>query len=112
MGRARETAERYFEAWNAHDTKQLAALFSASVNLTDWEISATGLSDVLAANQKIFDDVPNIRAEILRIVTEPDGSAAVAVIKVVLPDNAIDVVDVLELDGQGKIQSIKAYRGF
>ena len=103
-----EIANKYFVAWNAHNTKKLCLLFAHDIHLKDWEINEYGIENVLLANQKIFTNVPEIKAEIIELGV--GSNKVIAQIKIHLnEDEMIDVVDVLEIKNN-LIQSIQAYK--
>lgn len=105
----RKLALDYFDVWNAQDLTGLADLLDDDVDLTDWEVSAHGKTSVVNANQKIFETVPEIRAEIVKVVA--DDMAAFAELKVFIsPDEFIEVVDILTFSSEFKINSIHAYK--
>tara|TARA_Y100000593_G_C4322258_1_gene344533 strand:+ start:7038 stop:7376 length:339 start_codon:yes stop_codon:yes gene_type:complete len=111
MKTKKQIAEAYFTAWNTRKTEALRPLFSEGITLEDWEIYAEGIENVLVANQKIFDAVPSIEAIPLMILTDDENDCAVGVLKIKLPSETIDVIDVIKVDSSCKIISIKAYRG-
>jgi predicted SnoaL-like aldol condensation-catalyzing enzyme len=105
----RKFALDYFDVWNAQDLTGLADLLADDVDLTDWEVSAHGKTSVVNANQKIFQTVPEIRAEIVKVVA--DDMVAFAELKVFIsPDEFIEVVDILTFSSEFKINSIHAYK--
>ena len=111
MDAKKQVAAAYFTAWNTRRAEVLRPFFSDNVTLEDWEVYAEGIEDVLVANQKIFDAVPSIEAIPLMILTDDENGCAVGVLKIKLPAETIDVVDVIKMDSSCKITSIKAYRG-
>ena len=111
MDAKREVAAAYFTAWNTKNAEVLRPFFTDDVTLEDWDIYAEGLEDVLKANQNIFDAVPTIEAIPMMILADDDNSCAVGVLKIKLPEQTIDVIDIIKMNASCKITSIKAYRG-
>ena len=84
-------------------------MFSDSVSLVDWEVSAYGIEQVLAANQKIFDSVKSLNIVVKNIAQT--GNTVLAEIQVVIDDTmVINVVDIIEFDLYNKIDKISAYK--
>ena len=85
-------------------------MFAENVFLRDWEISAKGKSEVLAANQKIFDSVESICVSPIEMYEQ--GDTVVAELEILVDGKIIElVVDIIEFNESGKITSIKAYKG-
>ena len=109
--------QQYFETWNQNNVNLLAGLFAMDINLTDWEISADGLFDVMAANQKIFDSVATIRAEVSEMIQDDENPHRVVCTLTVFVDEGtsnptiLSVVDIIQFNDAGKISSIRAYKG-
>lgn len=104
-------ASSYFTAWNSNDIEELKPMLSEDVTLVDWDISEQGFDAVVAANQKIFDTVPGIHAEVLSMATNSADSTVFAQLRVHVSDTeSIDVVDVITFN-KTHITSIKAYKG-
>ena len=104
-------ASQYFTAWNSNDVEQLKPMLSQDVTLVDWDINEQGLDAVVAANQRIFDTVPGIRAEILSMAVNGADSTVFAQLRVHISDTeSIDVVDIITCN-RTQITSIKAYKG-
>ena len=107
--RVREVALSYFKYWNNRDLKGLRQILSADASLVDWEIDVSGLQPVLDANEKIFNDVAGIRAEIVSLAIE--ANLVIAELDIYISDTEIlEVVDVLKFTEDYKIKSIKAFK--
>jgi hypothetical protein len=103
-------AEQYFETFSRKDLDGIAAMFTGDITLRDWEISATGIDEVLAANKKIFDSVDYIHVMPLHLYQ--DGSTVAAELSIVVSGAVhLSVVDVIKFNDAGKISSIRAYKG-
>eukprot|EP00316_Scyphosphaera_apsteinii_P024948 CAMPEP_0119326518 /NCGR_PEP_ID=MMETSP1333-20130426/68605_1 /TAXON_ID=418940 /ORGANISM="Scyphosphaera apsteinii, Strain RCC1455" /LENGTH=141 /DNA_ID=CAMNT_0007334845 /DNA_START=18 /DNA_END=443 /DNA_ORIENTATION=- len=107
-------ATKYFNVWNNHDVPGLQALFADDVTLRDWDISKTGANEVAEANASIFRALPQINIEVLTIHVSEATSTAVCEILVKLNNGSgevLKVVDIITYSSQGKIKSVRAYRG-
>ena len=103
-------AIEYFETFSRKDLDSLALMFTGDVTLRDWEISATGIDDVLAANKKIFGSVESIHVTPLNLYQ--DANTVAAEINIVVNGSVhLLVIDVITFNGTGKISSIRAYKG-
>ena len=58
---------KYFEKWNSKSITELSLLFSDDIILRDWNIRVIGYNEVVKANLNIFKEVPDIKAEILKL---------------------------------------------
>ncbi len=105
----KETATQYFETFSLKNLDGLAVMFTDDVVLRDWERSADGKVDMLAANKAIFDAVDTITVTPLALYE--DGNTVTAEIEVLVNgDTKLLVVDVITFDGD-KIRSLRAYKG-
>lgn len=107
----KDLSQKYFNTWNAHDIKKLSKLFSDNIILTDWNINVSKKDNVLLENQKIFNDLPEINVEILKIHISESTSTVVT--ELIVHINKIDklkVVDLITFNENGLIISIKAYK--
>ncbi len=105
----KETATQYFETFSRKDLDGLALMFTDDVVLRDWERSADGKVDMLAANKAIFDAVDTITVTPLALYE--DGNTVTAEIEVLVNgDTKLLVVDVITFDSD-KISSLRAYKG-
>lgn len=103
---------KYFDSWNSHDIKCLEPLFSKDCILRDWNISKEGIANVLDANKKIFDDVKNIKAEVLNLFVDEINDTVSAELFVHIDENEkLKVVDIISFNNVGLIKSIRAYQG-
>lgn len=103
-------ATQYFETFSRKDLDGLGVMFTGDVTLRDWEISAAGIDDVLAANKKIFDSVESIQVTPLHLYQ--DTNTVAAEISIVVNGTVhLKVVDIITFNDSGKIVSIKAYKG-
>jgi hypothetical protein len=106
----KQLTKRYFETFSRKDLNGLATMFTGDVTLRDWEISATGIDEVLAANKKIFDSVEYIHVMPLNLYQ--DNNTVAAELSIVVSGAVhLSVVDIITFNDTGKIVSIKAYKG-
>jgi len=109
MSILKDLAIQYFETFSRKDTAGLSELFADTVVVRDWEISPQGKTDVLAANQSIFDKVDTIVVTPLALYE--DGNTVSAELEILINDNTkLLVVDVITFEGD-KISSLRAYKG-
>ena len=100
----------YFNTFSNQDIDGLRALFSNDVYLRDWEINVSGIDDVVSANKGIFDSVDSI--SIIPIEICETGNMTASEIEIHINNKeTLKVVDVLEFNGEGKIQAVRAYKG-
>mmetsp|Transcript_43586 Transcript_43586/g.98534 ORF Transcript_43586/g.98534 Transcript_43586/m.98534 type:complete len:108 (-) Transcript_43586:136-459(-) len=106
-----ELANTYFDTWNKHDLEGLRGLFHEDVALRDWDVEKFGANEVVEANGGIFEAVPNIQIEVLKI-HESTGVVS-AEILVHLNNEAKDVLKVVDIieHSDGKITAVRAYKG-
>ena len=105
----KKLATEYFETFSRKDLGGLALMFHVDVSLHDWEVSAEGIHDVLAANKKIFDGVDTIKVVPLDLYQ--DGNVVVAELNIVINEQeVIAVADVLTFE-YDKIIMVRAYKG-
>lgn len=102
----------YFTVWNSHNIENLKNIFSEDCSLRDWNINVSSINNVLSANQKIFDDVPDIKVEIIsQHLSESTNTVAAEIIVHLNEKEKLKVVDVITFNQFGLISSIRAYQG-
>jgi len=106
----KELTLNYFNTFSNKDTEGLRALFSNDVYLRDWEISESGIENVISANQKIFDSFDTINVIPIEICQTGNITASEMEIHI-NKSEVIRVVDVIEFNGDGKICAVRAYKG-
>ena len=83
---------------------------SADVNLRDWSLDASGIESVLNEYANKFKSLSNIVVNVVNLyVIEPTVVAELIITAKEI--NLIRVVDILSFDDNGKIRSIRAYKG-
>jgi len=100
----------YFKNFSNKDIDSLREMFAEDVRLIDWEIAESGIEDVVKANQKIFDSVDSIIVKPMSIYHDGEDSFAAEILIVINDKEFLEVVDVIEFDEDGLINSIKAYK--
>lgn len=101
---------RYLKAYEAKDLRTIETLLADAVRLQDWNLTAVGKSAVLAETRKNFDDAKQLDIEIVRVYGA--GRHAAAELRIVVNETIeLNVVDVISLDEQGKVDTIRAYKG-
>ena len=100
----------YFKLFSNKDIDKLSNLFDTDVTLVDWEISATGKDKVIEANLNIFKSVDLINVDVIDIIQKYNHFSCQLVITI-NGSEKIDVVDMIKFNENGKIMSIKAYKG-
>ena len=76
-----QIVEKYLNAFGSKDIDKLSDLYSDDVTLRDWETTITGKDNLLKANIIHIDD------------------------------ESLLVTDIITVNGQGYISSIRAYKG-
>lgn len=104
----KDIALKYFELWNTNSGESLRPVLADNVTLQDWEISKSGIEDVINANQGIFDNVPGIKINV-KDVALSETQAMCEIDVVVSESDTLNVVDVLTIEG-GKITAVKAFK--
>ncbi len=100
----------YFYNFKTKNIKELEKMFDDKVKLRDWNIEVTGKSDVVAANQDIFDNTGEIQIKRLSTLAHESG---LTFSELILTANGeeIKVLDVIVFNDDSKITSIRAYKG-
>jgi hypothetical protein len=101
--------EEYAENFSNKKIDLLKQMFSQDIELTDWEISAKGIDQVIAANQKIFDSVETISVY-FGLMAEIDSTVFTQLSIVINNHTIVKVVDIITFDQEGKICKISAYK--
>ena len=106
----KEIARVYFENFSNKNIAALSEQFDPECSLRDWEINAVGKEEVIEANKGIFDSVESIHVNPLNLYAEAQTVIGDLLITVNGAEK-IFVVDIIEFTLEGKIKSIKAYKG-
>ena len=106
----KKLALNYFNAFSNKDIESLKEMFSADIQLRDWERAVSGLNDVLQANKNIFESLTTIEVSVLHIL-ESENIVIAEIVIVIDKFMKLLVVDILEFSDDGKIRAIKAFKG-
>ena len=118
---------QYFKDFSNQDIEALSESFSEDIHLCDWNIDVTGKENVLREIQKIYDGVERITIKPVYFYSNDKNWFACEIIidgvnaeaKKEIDDDgntqmtltwSLEVVDVIHFNGDGKIESIKAYK--
>ncbi len=106
----REIAIDYLNRYAAQDLKGIAEMFSEDIVLRDWKIRVVGKELAMAETLKNFEAQDNIEIEVLSAY-ENDHAVAAELKITVDQAEVLYVVDVITINEQRKINSIRAYLG-
>ena len=67
MTSLKNLAKDYFKTFSSMNLEKLKLFFDDAIELRDWEICASGLNEVLKANQAIFENVNSIEVNPIEI---------------------------------------------
>ena len=106
----KEIALSYFKKFSQKNLNGLREMFDENVTLRDWDINEAGIENVLKANSNIFQSVNTIKVMPQNIILENNFISAE--LKIIVNDEEeLKVVDLIEFNKNGKITSIKAFKG-
>ena len=100
----------FLRAYEARDIDAIAPMLADEVRLQDWNLVAEGRDAVLAETMRNFRDATQLEIEV-RQLYEAESCAAARLRIVVNGSIELEVVDTIEVDGDGRIRSIRAYKG-
>lgn len=103
-------ALEYFFNFTYKHLKNLEDMFDENIRLKDWENQAFGKVDVLKVYEKIFASVDQIAVTPGKIYEDGDTIIAELCISIDGKERIL-VTDVLEFTDEGKISSVRAYKG-
>ena len=100
----------YFKVFSKKKIDELSELFSDDITLRDWENNASGKSEVLNVNKKIFNNLESI--SVVPINLYQNENKIIAELEIIINGKEkILVVDIISFNNDGKIKSIKAFKG-
>lgn len=103
-------ALQYFVTFSNQDIANLEKMFHPKVTLRDWDISATGIKEVVKANKKIFDSVDTIKVTPLSLYQQ--DTTVIAEIHILVDSTEqLLVTDIIDFNDDGQIINIRAYKG-
>jgi len=100
----------FLKSYEAKDIDAIADMLADDVHLQDWNLEAHGKDAVLAETLKNFRDAEHLQLQV-RQFYEGSGCAAARLRIVVNRSVALEVVDTIEVNPDGKVRSIRAYKG-
>ena len=106
----KEICLSYLQKYADKDLSGISEMFSADIELRDWKIRVTNKKDALRETRKNFESADLIKIEILS--TYENKNTVAAELKITV--NRIEelyVVDVITVNSNQKIESIRAYLG-
>ena len=100
----------YFKVFSKKKIDELSELFSDDITLRDWENNASGKTEVLNVNKKIFNNLESI--SVVPINLYQNENKIIAELEIIINGKEkILVVDIISFNNDGKIKSIKAFKG-
>lgn len=100
----------YLAAYAARDLAAIEPMLADAVTLRDWKIRVTGKAAALEETRKNFAAVQHLAIDVLAVYERPGGAAAE--LKIVVDHrDTIYVVDMFDIDADGRIAAIRAYIG-
>lgn len=100
----------YFYNFSCKNTLALSFMFTSSCFLHDWENDAAGKQDVIAVYKKIFESVESI-AVTPRALYQEENTVIAELLITINGKEQILVTDIITYDSDGKIISVRAYKG-
>lgn len=110
MGINKELCISYLEKYVEKDLTAIESMFADNIILRDWKIRVVGKKNALLETQKNFESANSIEIDVLALHGDQDTVAAELKI-VVDKSEELYVVDVITLNSEGQIESIRAYKG-
>ena len=106
----KEICIAYLRHYAAKNLEAISEQFAEDIVLRDWKILVKGKPIALKETQKNFDAVNSIEINILEMYENKNTIAAE--LEIIIDDSEkLYVVDVITLDADSKINSIRAYLG-
>ena len=100
----------YFKVFSKKKIDELSELFSDDITLRDWENNTSGKTEVLNVNKKIFNNLESI--SVVPINLYQNENKIIAELEIIINGKEkILVVDIISFNNDGKIKSIKAFKG-
>lgn len=100
----------YLKKYEEKDIKGIEEMFSEDIVLRDWKIRVEGKENALSETLKNFKSVESIKIDVLSIYE--NESTVAAELKIIINNKEeLYVIDVITINFEGKISSIKAFIG-
>ena len=106
----KEISLSYLKKYADKDLSSIETMFSDDIVLRDWKIRVEGRKNALKETRKNFENADTIEIEVLSTYENKNTVAAELKITVDTTEE-LYVVDVITLNKEGKISSIRAYLG-
>ena len=106
----KETALLYLKKYEEKDLEAISEMFSEDIFLRDWKIKVEGKEKAIEETRKNFQNAETIKIEVLSCLENKDTIAAELKI-IINKHEELTVVDVINMNSEGKINSIKAFVG-
>ncbi len=100
----------FLKSYEAKDIDAIAVMLTDDVHLQDWNLEARGKAAVLEETLKNFHDAEHLQIQVRQFYEGSDCAAARLRI-VVNGSVELEVVDTIEVNADGKVRSIRAYKG-
>ena len=110
LNKQKKIVNRYFNCFNNKDILNLSKLFSQNIRLRDWEIDVKGKNAVINANEKIFNQFPNIKVKIIKLYHIENYIFSIIKIKL-NKIKTIEVLDQFQFNKKNLISNIRAFLG-
>ena len=100
----------YLKKYEKKDLTGIEEMFADNIVLRDWKIKVDGKEKALIETKKNFESVGFIKIDVLS--TYENDNTVAAELKIVIDNNIeLYVVDVITINSEKKISSIKAFIG-
>jgi len=106
----KEISLSYLKKYADKNLSSIETMFSDDIVLRDWKIRVEGKENALKETRKNFENADTIEIEVLSTYENKNTVAAELKITVDTTEE-LYVVDVITLNKEGKISSIRAYLG-
>lgn len=100
----------YLQYYESKNLKGIEDLFSEDIVLRDWKIRVEGKRQALGETKKNFDAVDALKIEVLDLY-ENENTVAAELKIIINNKEELYVVDVITINADAKISSIKAFIG-
>lgn len=100
----------YLKFYEKKDLNSIEKIFSDDIILRDWKIRVEGKEMALIETKKNFESVDSIQIEVISLYENKNSVAAELKI-IINGSQELYVVDVITINPQGRITSIKAFIG-
>lgn len=100
----------YLQKYAEKDLGTIKSLFAEDIILRDWKIRVLGIANSIEQTQNNFEAAATLKIEILSLY-ENENTVAAELKIIVDNQEELYVVDMIEINDQGKISSIRAFLG-